>query len=701
MRSLSFLALFMFVAAARADLPSPRLDRLTPLGAAAGSSVEVEIAGADLEEPSKLLFEHRGIATVHLKDRKFKVTVAADVPPGTYDAWVVGKYGISSPRLFAVSRGLAEIAEKRPNHEPAVAQVVPLNCVVNGQSDQGRDNVFRFPVRKGQRIVVECFAQRLDSQLDGNLTLTDSEGRLLASNGDYAGRDPLVEFIAPRDGDYFAALHDLSYRGGQPFRLVITDQPHVENIVPRVVQAGKPTTVQVFGRNLGKGARPSEWKVNDLPLEVLSETITAPEDVLQRGLYRFADHPTAHSVLPTAATCTLTGFQHRGVPLLVTDLPVTLEQEPNDDPQHPQKLALPAVVSGRFDKERDADWYEIEPAESGTYSLEVYCERIAGRADPYIVVLDDKDGRVAELDDFGIRMNAFDGHLRDPSGNVNLTAKKKYRLLVQDRYRRGGSRYQYVLVVRKAVPDFYPAAIHHQNPGPGGTTIPKGGSAYLDLVIHNTGGFNGAVTIVAENLPRGLHCSPTIVNTNDRGVIVLSADADAPDYFGPIALVATAKRGVETITREVRPYTRVWNTTDPGSSRPMRELMIAVGAPGPFAIAPAQDKVEVEAGKKVEVVVKCERTWADFKGPVTVLSLSAPGSVKMGTTTIPEGKSEATVILETQGNLRPGEYTVVFTGQGQAPFAKDPKAAARPNTLVAAPSRPLTLVVLPPAKTAK
>ena len=87
-----------------------------------------------------------------------------------------------------------------------------------------------------------------------------------------------------------------------------------------------------------------------------------------------------------------------GVPLLVTDTPVSLEAEPNDDPLKPQKLALPAVVSGRFDKERDADWYEIEPTENGSYSFDVYCERIAGRADPYLVVLDEKDNRVAELD---------------------------------------------------------------------------------------------------------------------------------------------------------------------------------------------------------------------------------------------------------------------------------------------------------------
>jgi hypothetical protein len=692
MRSASLIAVILIATSARADLPSPRFDRLTPLGAAASSTVEVEVAGGDIEGAEQLIFDHPGITAKHLKDRKFAVTVAKDVPEGTYDARLVGKHGVTNPRLFAVSRGLAEVSEKPGNDDRATAQDVPVNCVVNGTSKGGKESVFRFRAKKGQRVVAECFAQRLDSQLDGNLLVTDSAGKQLAASADYAGKDPLAEFVAPADGDYFVTVNDLSFRGGHPYRLAVTDRPHVENVFPRAVQAGKKSEVTVFGRNLGAGAKPSPWLVNDLPLEAVTEGVTPPGDVLKRGRFTFTEHPTGHSVLPTAATCTLHGFQHRGVPMLVTDTPVSLEVEPNDEPQKPQKLTLPVALAGRFDKERDADWYEIEPPADGSYSFEVYCERIAGRADPYLVVLDEKDSRVAELDDFGIRANAFDGHLRDPQGTVNLSAKKKYRVLVQDRYRRGGARYQYVLTIRKATPDFYPAVIHHQNPGPGGTTVRKGGANYLDLVIHNKEGFNGQVTITAEGLPKGLHCAPTFINNSDRGVIVLWADKDSPEWVGPIKLTAVGKLGNQTITREVRPYTRVWNSTDLNSSRPTRELVVAIaGEPAPFALTPAAEKLEVEAGKKAEVVVKCERLWPNFKGPVTLIPLSFPNPVKMNTVTIAADRGEATVTLEVQANARPGEYTVALTGQGQVPVAKDGKTKA--NTLVQLPSRPITLVV--------
>ena len=425
MRIAAVAILISSVALVRAELPSIRFDRLAPLGASAGSTVEVEIAGAEIDDVKALRFDHPGIKAEHVKDRKFKIRVAADVPAGTFDVRLLGKYGISNPRLLQVSHGLTEVAEKEPNDEVATAQPIAVNSVVNGTSDGNREDMFKFPLRQGQRVVIECQAQKLDSQLDATLTLFDASGKQLALNGDYFGRDPLIDFIAPKDGDYYVSVYDLSFRGGFPYRLLVTDLPHVENVFPRAVEAGKPVAATIYGRNLGKGAKPSILKINDLPLDEMQETVTAPSDLLANGLYRFSEHPTNHAVLPTAATCTLTGFQVRGVPVLVTDTAATLEVEPNDDPHAAQRLALPAVVSARFDRERDADWYEFETAEAGPYAFDVYCERIGGRADPYLVVLDDKDARVAEFDDFGARINAFDGHLRDPSGTVNLNSKKR------------------------------------------------------------------------------------------------------------------------------------------------------------------------------------------------------------------------------------------------------------------------------------
>jgi hypothetical protein len=698
-------ALALAASLARADLPSVRLDRITPLGGTAGTTVNVEVVGADMEEVKTLLCDHPGLQATFVKERHFRLRIAADVPAGTYDLRLVGRFGVSNPRLFSVSHGLIDVASQQSGDTP---QRIAVNSAVNGTCSGNREDVFRFTARKGQRIVVQCQAGKLDSAMDATLSLSSVAGKLLASNGDYYGRDPLIDFIAPEEGDYLVRLHDLSFRGGFPYRLLISDRPQVENVFPRAVQLGRPAELSVFGRNLGKSVKPSAWRIFDLPLDQARLTVTPPTDASALGAYRFFEHPTDHSVLPTAATCTLSGFQFQpkfgdgpadavanAQTLVLVDTPVTVEVEPNDTPEKAQPIKLPAVVSGRFDRERDADWYEFETAEAGPYSFEVYCERIGGRADPYLVVLDEKGNRVTELDDFGHRINAFDGHLRDPSGLINLAGKKKYRVLVQDRYRRGGARYQYVLSVRKPVPDFFVAAIHSQNPGPAGTTVRRGGAAFVDIIIHHADGFNGPITISAEGLPPGVHATPTTIRGNNRGTFVFWADDNAAEWTGAVKLFATGKVGERTLRREVRPYTRVWTDPSTSSSRPTREFVLAIRGNAPFALRFAPERVEVEAGKKATVKLQLQRHEKDFKSKLTVLPQALPGYIRVGNAEIAEGSNEIPLTIDIQAGTPPGEYTLTVVGQGQVPYSKHPKATQKPNVLVSLPGRPLTIVVVP------
>src|SRR5947207_1774396 len=90
---------------AGANLPFIRLDRIFPLGGAAGSQVLVDLHGRDLDDVKSLRFDHPGLKAELVKPNQFRFTIAAGVPAGTHEVRAVGKYGISAPRLFAVSRG--------------------------------------------------------------------------------------------------------------------------------------------------------------------------------------------------------------------------------------------------------------------------------------------------------------------------------------------------------------------------------------------------------------------------------------------------------------------------------------------------------------------------------------------------------------------------------------------------------------------
>ncbi len=689
-----------------ADLSAIRFDRLQPLGASAGTSIEVEILGNDIEELSGLVFDQPGLSAEAIPERErwFRIDVAADVPVGTYDVYLSGRFGISNPRLFAVTRGLLDVADNGDNRSSDSAQSIDLNSAINGVADGNAEDFYRIVAEAGQRVTIDCQAQRLDSQLNGVMTLTTLEGRILATSSDYYGQDPFIDFLVPADGEYLLRVNDLSYRGGQPYRLVVSDHPQVENIFPAAIQAGTTVEMAALGRNFSSlGGTTSIQSEGDLPLDQWTFSFTAPSDVLPLGEYRFRDHPTHHSVLPTAATCTLTGIQvdPPGIdtlwsfpPVLMTPHPVQVEQEPNNEASAAQHVDMPLVIAGRFDDLQDADWFELQVPENGNYAFNVYCERIAGRADAYVAILDADGNRINEFDDYGHRINAFDGHLRDPSQEISLQADRTYRVLVQDRYRRGGPRYHYVLEVVPAEADFHAAVIHRSNPNPAGTTIYKGAATYMDVVIHYLGNARGEISITAENLPPGLHVAPTTINNDTRGTLVLWADADAPDWTGQLRLLATLEHEGRTVQRLVRPYSRVANND--GTSQVTRTLLVAIREQAPFDLTyragrtrscrrsirgtELTDQPHVERRNKYH-----HDTAARIPGRLSTGKLRHHGR--------PGIMVPMTIMV--QPNTRPGRYTLTVLGQSQVPFNKDAAATERPPTLVATPARPVTITVLP------
>lgn len=698
------LAFVVIPHSVRADLPSPRLDVLQPVGVVAGNVVEVTLQGNDLDGCETLLLGHPGLSAAFVKAENpnklvFQLTASGDVPVGTYDVYASGRFGVSNPRLLHVVRGLVDVPEAEPNNTPAMAQTVGVNVAISGTGDGNNQDVFKLPLKAGQRVTIDCWSARLETEMDPTLAVFSASGQPLASNADYFGRDPLIDFLAPTDGDYFVEVRDLNYRGGHPYRLLIHDQPRVENVFPRAVTAGQTVTLTALGSNLRDGSTPIALKIGDLPLEQKPFGYTAPADVFATGDFRFRVHPLQHSVLPTAATCTLVGeqllpFEADPCVVVLTDGPTSLEQEPNDTKEQPQNIAIPAIVSARFDQPRDADWYVFETeAMGGAYGFDVYAERIAGRCDPYLAVYDEAGNRIFELDDFGHRINAFDGHLRDPSGQTNLAGGKKFRVMVQDRYQRGGPRYQYVLNVRKATPDFFAASIH-SNPNLAGTTVWQGGAGYVDVVIHQRDGFNSPVTITAENLPPGMHVTPTTINNDIRGSVVFWTDDSAPPFTGPIKLIATAKHGDREFRHEVRQHTRAYLQV---GSRPMRDAMIAVRDRAPYSLRIEPERMTVEAGQKAEVKLIATRYWPDFKESVNYQPLNFPGALQLGNGTLAAGQTETAISIQVQPNTREGDYTVAMLGQAQVPFHKNPDEKTRPNTLVATPSRPVTITVTKPA----
>jgi hypothetical protein len=722
---------FLVVGECRAQLPQIRLDRIFPLGARAGEQVVLDIAGKDLQEAKALHFDRPGFKAELIKPNQFKVTVTGDVPPGTYEVRAVGKFGISGSRLLAVQRGLTEVREVEPNDTLDKAQAVPMNVAINGTSDANGVDYYRFPARKGERVTIDCQAYRLDSLLRASLTVLTADGRELARGRPYFDRfDVLIDFVVPADGNYLVRLHDATYNGDLPYRLVISTRPLLEVAFPPALAPGPSAQVVALGRNFATA--PSSTLLRSvansiclcsclqIPLspchlvtlspclfpapapsgwEALPCCITPPTDPRAIARLDFSVH------LPAPAL-NARGFQvwPKEVPdalnpltLLWASAPLTLEREPNDTPQTAQQLTLPTVVCGRFDQPGDVDWYAFTAKAGEKIAVDLYAERLGWPGDPFVVVVDGNGNELETYDDQGNAMDPFSQQSRDPAGVFTVPADGTYQLRVQERYGGGGPRYVYALRVGKAEPDFYPLMFHETTNDASCPVLRRGGTAFYEFCLNRRDGFDGPATVEAEELPRGVSCPPVYVSPQTEfATVVFRAAADAPEWSGPIRLNAWATIGGKRVERAVACAERRFPDGNANNTaRACRQVCLAVRAKAAYVLQVPAVKRLLPPGGSLEVKVKAERYWPDFKGAIQVAGWKPPPGFDVTPAEIAADKTETRVKISAGGDVPPGVYSLVLRGEAQIAFQPDPNMADKPIYRVADPALPLTLVVIP------
>jgi hypothetical protein len=730
---ISLLGLAALAPATLADAQTawPRINEVSPYGAQRGTTADVTIKGMNIGLGTAVLFEGEGLTVESVTAEKpepppppkegekrperpknpegklvARVRIAPDAAPGIRALRVLTPVGVSEWGQFVV--GLwPELEEKEPNNARNEAQAVTFPTTVIGRVDPGEDvDCYRFPARAGQTLVFDVLASRLGWPLDSILSVQDASGREVARNEDFNGKDSLLVFPVPADGDYTLVLRDLSNRGGGEFRyrLSMGAIPYVTGVFPLGGRPGATVPVELIGVNLGPTTNDQRPTTNDRRPTI---SVTLPD----------TPEPALVPVLVVTS-----GGAGETRTLAVNPAPEVMEVEPNDDPIRAQLVPVPSVVNGRVsvagveglpapgsrlpapgsrhsarrpapgtrhpapgaeastaslrpnrspgDERSDADCYRFRAEKGQKILLEVIARRCGSQLDSLLAVLDRNGKELAANDDEGGK---------DSRLEFQVPESGEYIARVTDLQERDGPDYGYRLQITIARPDFRLTFT------PERLDLPRGDRVPVKVTAQRLYGFDGEISLALDGLPPGVSVlGPARIAAGQKETtLVLAAATDAPlesrvpHVTGTATIDGTPVRHIAQGLEEI-------GRGDEKQTRPGKLITAAVTEPGDLTLAAATETVTLTPGGSVEIPLKLARRET-LKGKLPLILLGLPPGVSADAPEIDEGKSEAKVTLKADGGAQPAEASIVLMtrvdlGEGRQRFH-----CAAPITVKVAP----------------
>ncbi len=664
-----------------------QLRSVFPPGGEVGRTGSVTFAAGGLQGMSAARCSHPGVSFTKRDGNAFIVQIEDDVPAGFYDVQAIGTNGITSSRTFFVTTR-HHVVEAEPQ-QGAPAQLVSVNNTISGKITQGDTDTYRFHASQGDKLVIECWADRIDSSLRAILELLDGNGRRLAINRGYFGVDPAISIVIPADGEYNVKLHDLVYTGSDDhcYRLDITTGPRAIFASPPVVEAGRESIVQLFGWNLATPGKQQLAAASQLgkPLAFESTTVHITPTVAKPNLQVHRWH-AGHSVdaIPYYLANADAPF-----PIAVTDARVARARN-NRSPSEGQPITVPIDVCGQLTASDENHWYVIEARRGEVFYLEAFGQRIGSPVDLDLSVFDSSGA--TELTAFHDERQDIGGprypssHL-DPEGRWVAPADGNY--LINVRNLTGGfvddPRRVYRLSVRREEPDVQLVAIA-QPESPTGINVPRGGRTVLDVLAFRRRGLQASIRVSAQDLPAGVTCPDIWLGPGTtKAPLVLTADRDAApntstlDLIGHVGRPALPIREGENIST-VQCATMIQAGLPNGSGRLAADLPFAVAGIAPIRITAdgheprnhhlfGKLQVRHAPGGVLDVAVRVERAQTGHTAPVTISAIGLPDLIRNQTATIPPGQEKGYISFYLPHSLPVGMYSFAIKAESTVPVA--------------------------------
>lgn len=704
------------VSLAEAQMPTTMLSSVFPPSGQVGTDVEVQIAGENLDEVSGLQFSHPGITAEQKMtppdefsdkptpvENQFLVKIGKDVPSGTYEVRTVGRFGISNPRAFVVDDLKQVIREGVPDSREK-AMPLEMSSTVVAQMTSQRKEYYSVEMQKGDRVLIDCWGERIDSKMDPVVTLYDPNGRMLRRARQADPRDTLIQWEVQTAGPHIVMVHDFTFQGGNDFtyRLSFRKAPYIDFIYPPVGKPGSNEEYTIYGRNLPGGKPTDGLKVRGVPLEKATVKIQLPNDA--QSLNRL---PMTGAVDSYQAGTS--GFPYRvkgsdglsnAVVVHYADAPIVQEQEPaNNEQATPQKVSVPCEYVGQFYPEGDRDWVAFEAKKDEVYWINVLSQRLGTFADPVLMIervtKDDKGNEqvrmITRLDDA-----PYDGPGRNQTDIVSLqTDDPKYRLVadqdatyrirLSDLYNNPANdpRLVYRMVIQKESPDFQlvayvePEKDSRNSLKPTSCVVRRGGTQAIKLHLARQYGFNGEVSVRVEGLPQGVTCEGAEFGGEVKdGWLVFQADENASAWAGPIRIIGKAEVDGKTVEREARYGTLLWplSQNESASSRMARNMTLSVvtAETFPVVLEAGEGKViETSLGAKLKIPLKVT-TREQLKGDLKVSVVDLHKDITRSDVNVKD-KAETELYFRTTA-IPTGSYTFYFLGTSKFSYKRNQDA---------------------------
>lgn len=714
---------------ALAQLPITQLESVHPAGGRPATTVKVTLTGKNIQTANRLVFSHPGITAEPIAKSDangsndaggFAITIATDVPAGTYDVRAIGRFGVSNPRAFVVE-DLQQIvlkrdAPNRENHSPEQAVRIHAGSVVSSSSTANQADFYRFYAKAGEALVARCAGTRLDSRIDATLVLYDTGGKELMRVRDSESYDPVMAFTIPADGEYVIEVYDFLYRGGDDFfyRLSLGHQPHIEAIFPPTGTPGDAAEHTVYGYHLPAGKPVAGVKANGpvaSPLQEQSvELPLSPADSTydQRTLNAYV---ASNASMLDGQTFRLPSPRGKSNAVAIghAAAPVVVEAEPNSQADQAQTVSLPCEVAGQFQSTGDEDWFTFTAPAGERIWIEAISHRFGGRTDPTFLVQEitkndqgeDNVKQISNVDDLRVYVNRipnFETRHRDPSFQFVAKKDATYRVMIRDVYNmtRGDVRSSYRLVIGRGQPDF--RLVAHLDPyrknNAGDLRMPKpvlwkGGTVAMNVHVFRRFGFDGDIHVTAKGLPEGVTCHGAVAGGGAKQVkLIFQVNEEVTTSAAAIQIVGRAKGDEEEIVRHARPAYLMYDTENPErippASRLVQQHWLSVQATdnAPCTITPDDHGKLLETCLGGQLAIPFTVTRRDdFKSTIQVVPEGLPRQLRLDQTRTEGDKQTYNLKIKTN-NFAAGIYTFYLVGRGSYLYTEPYERVAKPDDSV-------------------